>query len=118
MDNFEDLFNLLKDVLRDLGSAEVPSEQATTLVTQILGELKNTNSYVREHMIVLLVVSKEILWSSFVAKGKLKSLTALLVSARETHETTAELSTFLCKELGLQLNAEVCFRRFIVIAWI
>ncbi|CAD5221496.1 unnamed protein product [Bursaphelenchus xylophilus] len=103
-DYFPDVFNLLKDALKELDENSKDSAETAKFVSALIGHLRNTNEYVREHVALLLVVGQNILMLNFIKKDDFPQIVPLLIASKETHPATSEVMQFLCQ--GLEIKTE------------
>lgn len=117
MDYFGDIFNLLKDSLKEFNDNSRASPEAAKFVVALIDQLRHPNEYVREHIALLLAISKNIVYDNFISKKIHEQIAVLLISSKESHEATAQVMQYLCQELKIYVTKEVSSRFYLSILY-
>ena len=109
-DHFEDIFELLKLILRRLNAENAESKSVGIFLKAMVDQLRHPNEYVREHVGRLLLECTNIIEYCCIQKQDFATLTRLLVSSKEgagSRRATAQIS--ICEQLNVQEQPEVSF---------
>ncbi|KAI6201623.1 TOG domain-containing protein [Aphelenchoides besseyi] len=110
LEYFEDVFELLKAILKKLDEENSKSENVGNYVKMMISQLRNPNEYVREHIGILLMVCQTIIAESCVKQKDLYHLSLLVISSNEqskTHRQVGYGSRIICEKLDISPQPEM-----------
>ncbi|KAI6215267.1 hypothetical protein M3Y94_00365800 [Aphelenchoides besseyi] len=110
LDYFEDVFELLKAILKKLDEENSTSENVGNYVKMMISQLRNPNEYVREHIGILLVVCQTIIEESCIKQKDLYHLSLLVISSNEQSETHRQVgygTRIICEKLDISPRPEM-----------
>ncbi|KAI6240148.1 hypothetical protein M3Y99_00501900 [Aphelenchoides fujianensis] len=110
LDYFEDVFELLKTILKKLNEENAESENVGNYVKMMIDQLRNPNEYVREHIGILLVICQTIIEESCIKRKDVRHLALLAVSSNEqseVHRNAGYGPKMVCEKLEIQIEPEM-----------
>lgn len=108
VDYFDDVFELMKGILRKLNEENAESANVGKYVKRLIEQLRNPNEIIREHVAQLLHLCTNIISNSCVKSNDIQYLALILIASKDVFRQTDNNLHELIDKLGISVKDEVC----------